>query len=229
MAENARLCRVTCVSETWKWTSLSPKQLHVIEKGHVDHCCLKIKLVSIIEQGTSTASRSILVKVLAASVNSKNSIELLKHCNEYGPLFLAPLWLWCLTMWVLAASTLSLTVYAKYRVFAVDSAAMLKQAFYTTSPLLVSLNHGNLLELRCQYLQLHWILNNSVCQCTADGDDTLFFINRGLTLAKQKRLDSYTSVNHPSTGTQVSLLDSSVGLWELCICCFMLCSLQDIM
>ena len=91
MAENAQLCGVPYVPETIKWTVLSPKQLHVIEKGLADHCCLKIKTVAIIEQGRSTASRSILVKLLAVSVNSNNSIELLKHCNEYRSLFLAPL------------------------------------------------------------------------------------------------------------------------------------------
>lgn len=112
-----------------------------------------------------TPSWSILVKLLVMMVNSNNYTELLKHCNEYGSLFLVPLWLWCLTMWVLAASTLSLTVRAEYCVCAMDSAAVLKQAFCTTSHLFVSLNHQNLSELRHQYLQQHWILNITMCQC----------------------------------------------------------------
>lgn len=58
----------------------------------------------------STAPWSMLVKVLALRMNGNNFTELRKHCNEYGSLFLAPLWLWCLTMWALAASILSLTV-----------------------------------------------------------------------------------------------------------------------
>lgn len=43
-------------------------------------------------------------EVCAASSN-----RLWEPYREHGPLFLAPLWLWCLTMWALAASTLSLS------------------------------------------------------------------------------------------------------------------------
>lgn len=80
------------MTKTITYTSkFPPKQLRVIEERLADHYCLKIKTFCIIEQGRSTASRSVLVKLLAVRVNSNNSIELLKHCNEYGPLFLAPL------------------------------------------------------------------------------------------------------------------------------------------
>lgn len=81
---------------------------------------------------TST-SWCILVKLLVMMVNSNNYTEFLTYCNEYSFLFLVALWLWCLTMWVLAASTLSLTVCAECCVFTVDSAAVLKQVFCTTS------------------------------------------------------------------------------------------------
>lgn len=57
----------------------------------------KNKCFFLIKKGKKTALRSILVKLTLWSVNSNNWIELLKHCNEHAPLFLAALWLWCLT------------------------------------------------------------------------------------------------------------------------------------
>lgn len=51
-----------------------------------------------IKKGKKTALRSILVNLhYVWWVNSNNWIELRKHCNEHAPLFLAALWLWCLT------------------------------------------------------------------------------------------------------------------------------------
>lgn len=70
---------------------VSPEMLRVIEERLADHYCLKIKTFCIIEQGTNTIFLEYLGKTLVARANSNNSIELLKHCNEYGLLFLAPL------------------------------------------------------------------------------------------------------------------------------------------
>lgn len=81
--------------------------------------CLKIILFCIIEQD-KTARSGVSGPTSPWMVNSNNSAELLNHCIEYIPLFLAPLWLWCL--WMLAASVLSLSLLSAVD-SAVDSAA----------------------------------------------------------------------------------------------------------
>ena len=70
------------------------------------------------------------LKLLTTRVSSNNSTENPKNCNEYGPLFLVPLSLCCLTTWVQAASTLPLIVHAECCAFHVDSAVVLKQVLY---------------------------------------------------------------------------------------------------
>lgn len=39
------------------------------------------------------------------------------------------------------------------------------------------------------------------------------------TMQRTKKADLHTSNNHPFTGIHISLFDSSVVLWQLCICC----------
>lgn len=120
-----------------------PSSCASLKKGLADHCCLKIKAFCVIVQGGSEAPWSILVKVLAARATGNNSIELLKHCNEYRPLFLAPLWLWCLTTWVLAASILSLSV-RWAPCICCGFGILYTLSFFFFLPL----NHGDLLEQR---------------------------------------------------------------------------------
>lgn len=56
-----------------------------------------------------------------------------------------------------------------------DSAAVSKRASYTTFLLFVLLSQWNLSELRRQYLRLHWVLNNIICQCTPRVMTSFFF------------------------------------------------------